>query len=231
MYTILVFMRSDKGEAFLLRRNGKSYREIQAALGVSKGTLSNWFKGVDFSAAIKEELLKEAKKKQARHFSKLNRTRGIALQVQYELAEKEALKELQHFRNVPLFVAGISIYLASGYRQQTNQLRLMTSDAETLILFATFLKTFGGITEADMRLALFINDAKSEVKSKRFWSRTTGIKHFHKTQVSDQSQKLDRMRYGTATLIVSNTILTRKMRVWIDHLPEMVLNTVPKKKK
>ena len=223
-------MRSDKGEAFLLRRNGKSYREIEALLGVSKGTLTNWFRGVDFSAAIKDELIKEAKKKRIRHLNRLNKKRGIALSVQYELAEKEAEKDLQHFRNVPLFVAGISVYLATGQRQSKNQLKLTSANPETIELFVAFLKTFAGLEEKDMRLALFVSDEAAEAKSKRYWSKITGIKRFHKTQVPASAKTAGNgARYGTATVVVHSTVVTKKMRIWIDHLPEMVLNTVPKR--
>ena len=46
-------MRIDKEKAFILRRSGKSYNEICAQLGMSKSTLSNWFRNVDFSKDIK----------------------------------------------------------------------------------------------------------------------------------------------------------------------------------
>ena len=224
-------MRSDKGEAFVLRRQGKSYREISDELDVAVSTLSNWFAGVDFSKAIKEELIKKAKKKSSRHLTQLNKTRGIALSVQYELAEKEALKELQTFRNVPLFVASIAAYWGEGHKHNKNQLRLTNTDPNMLKMFVFFLEKFCDVSVENMRLAIFIYKDLDEAKCKRFWSKHTEIKHFHKVQVLPGRHKTKRLPHGTATVVVTNSIVARKMQLWIDQLPEMVLNTVPKKNK
>lgn len=40
--------------------------------------------------------------------------------------------------------------------------------------------------------------------------------------------KTKRLPYGICTLVVSNTYLKQKMLVWIDQLPNMVLNVVAK---
>lgn len=224
-------MRTDKGRAFVLRRAGKSYQEISAELGVAKSTLSNWFRGVDFSKAIREELTKVANKKAAKHLRELNRTRGIALEVQYEMAEKEALKEMKLYRNVPLFSACIATYRSVGLLAHKNQLRLTNTDPELLRMFVVFLERFCGISQTDLRLAVFIYKDLDEKKCKRYWSRKTGIKTFHKTQILLGQHKTKRLAYGTATVVLTNSIVARKMNTWIDHLPEMVLNTVPQKRK
>ena len=224
-------MRSDKGKAFVLRRAGKSYREIHQELGMSVSTLSNWFKGVDFSEAIKSELTKQAVKKGRRHLMELNRVRGVALGVQYELAEKEALKELRSFRNIPLFVATIAAYWGEGHKHNKNQLRLTNTDPKMLHMFVVFLDKFCSITAEQLRLAIFIYNDLDEQKCKRYWSKRTGIKKFHKVQVLPGRHKERRLPYGTATVVVMNSVIARKMSIWIDHLPEMVLNTVPVNKK
>lgn len=224
-------MRSDKGKAFVLRREGKSYRAIAQELGVSKGTLSNWFAGVDFSEAIKEELIKKAAKKHAQHLGKLNRVRGIALDVKYEMAEKEALKDLESFRNIPLFMSAISAFWATGYSDGKNQLRFSSSDSQLLRLFIAFLEQFCGVSPHDLRLALFIHEEQDEQKCKRYWSKHTGIRSFHKTQMRPGTARGSQFSRGTATVVLMNSYIVKKMNTWIDHLPEIVLNTVPRKKK
>lgn len=231
MYTTMVIMRSDKGEAFLLRRQGKSYREIESKLGVAKSTLSNWFKGVDFSEAIREELTKEASKKSRKRLEDLNRVRGIALAVQYELAEKEALKEMKLYRNLPLFTTALALYWGEGDKLSKNQVRITNTDPAMLLVFMSFLEQVCGVEKHKMRLALFIYKDLDEQKCKRFWRQKLGKVDFHKTQVLPSRHKTKRLPYGVCTLVVSNTYLKKKITVWIDQLPEMVLNTVPKRKK
>lgn len=222
-------MRSDKGKAFLLRREGRSYREISDQLGVAKSTLSNWFKGVDFSAAIKEELTKQATKKNRAHLQQLNRTRGIALTVQYELAKKEALQELKRYRNVPLFTSAIGIYWGEGDRATKSIIRISNTNAQMLQVWVAFLTRICGVPTEKIALAMYLYEDLDETKCRRYWSRQLGIKKFHKTQVLPSRHKTKRLPYGTCNVVVVNTYLKKKLMLWIDQLPEMVLNTVPQK--
>ena len=198
---------------------------------MSLSTLSNWFKGVDFSEAIREELTKAAAKKSSRHIQSLNRTRGIALKVQYELAEKEALKEMKLYRNVPLFTAAVAAYWGEGDKQSRHQLRMTNTDPEMLKIFVTFLRQICGVSDDKIRLAIFIYTDLDEETCKRYWRRKLGVKQFHKTQVLPSRHKTKKLTHGVCTIVVSNTYLKKKLDTWIDQLPEMVLNTVPKKKK
>lgn len=222
-------MRSEKGKAFVLRRSGKSYREISAELGVAKSTLSSWFRGVDFSEAIRTELTKQATKKGARHLRELNRVRGVALQVHYELAEKEALKEMELFRRIPLFTAALAAYWGEGDKATKHQVRITNTDPKMLHLFLQFLLHICQADKDRISIQLFRYTDLDEAKCKRYWSRQTGLKKFHKTQVLPSRHKTNKLPYGVATIVLTDAYLKRKLQVWIDHLPEMVLNTVPQK--
>lgn len=224
-------MRSDKGKAFVLRREGKSYREISAELGVARSTLSNWFKGVDFSEAIREELTKAATKKGTKRLKELNRVRGIALAVQYESAEKEALKEMKLYRNIPLFTTALALYWGEGDKRNKHQVRITNTEPAMLYVFIEFLIKICGVKKEKISLALFSYKDLSEQKSKRYWSKQLGITQYHKTQVLPSRHETNRLPYGVCMVVVSNTYLKRKLMTWIDHLPEMVLNTVSQKKK
>ncbi len=214
-----------------MRRAGKSYREISSELGVAKSTLSNWFKGVDFSEAIKDELTKQAAKKSSRHIQSLNRTRGIALKIQYELAEKEALKEMRLYRNVPLFTTAVAAYWGEGDKATRGMVRLANADPKMLTLFIKFLTEICHVPPDRIKGALYLYPDLDERTCKRYWTKQTGLKTYHKTQVLPIRSKTSRLPYGTCAVLVSNTYLKKKLLFWIDQLPEMVLNTVPKRKR
>lgn len=224
-------MRSDKGEAFLLRRQGKSYREITTQLGVAQSTLSNWFKGVDFSEAIRDELTKTAAKNNGQRLKELGRVRGIALAVQYEQAEKEALKDMKLYRNIPLFTTALGLYWSEGDKTSKATIRVGNTNPALLQVFMAFLTSMCGVPREKIALALHIYPDLDAAKCQRYWSRQLGVKHFHKTQVLPSRRTSERSPYGTCTIVVTNTYLKKKLHVWIDQLPEMVLNTVPQKKK
>jgi len=211
----------------VLRRAGKSYAEIANELGVAKSTLSTWFSGVDFSKAIRSELTKQATKKGAVHLRELHKVRGAALAVRYDLAEKEALKEMELYRRIPLFTTAIAMYWSEGDTYGRNQVRLTSTDPAMLKIFVTFLGTICGIPKDKIHLALFIYPDLSEVKCKRFWAKELGASSFYKTQVLAARKNTKKVSYGLCSVVVSDTYLKRKIMLWIDRLPEMVLNTVP----
>lgn len=217
-------MRSDKGEAFVLRRAGKSYREIATTLGVSKSTLSSWFAGVDFSSAIKEELTKKALKNNKKTLTTLNKTRGISLDVQYRVAEKEAEKELYTYRNTPLFTTAVAMYLVQGDKTTRGRIRLMSQNPAVLGLFRRFLMVICGVREEKIKACLFLSEGHSEAECIKYWKNETGITQFHKAQWLKE-QKGSTSPFGTCALLTSSTHIKHKLLLWIDQLPQVVLNT------
>jgi len=223
-FAIIVTMRTDKEKAFELRRQGKSYKTISDELGMSKSTLSHWFKSVDFSEEVKKHLSKEVYVAGKQRLLNLNTTRGVLLKVRYEYAEKEALEDLkQHYRN-PLFVAAVAAYWGEGDKANNGLVRLINTDPKMIALFKRFLTEIANVQEEKLRGALYIYNDLDEATCKKFWIKRTGLKHFHKTMTLPSRQKDKKVHNGMCSLVVSSTYLKKKMLVWIDHLPEMVLN-------
>ena len=220
-------MRTDKELAFTLRKQGKSYREIHNELGMSVSTLSNWFKGVDFSEEIKKSLTTQSKIKSTKRLHFLNKVRGDLLAAHYEQAKKEALEELENNLHNPLFIAVIAAYWGEGDKLSRNHVRLTNTDPAMLRMFVTFLKNYSHISMDRVSLALFIYKDLDNETSKKYWANEVGITKFHKTQVLPSRHKTRRLPYGTCAVILTDSYLKRKMSVWIDQMPKMVLNMVP----
>lgn len=220
-------MRTDKDQAFNLRKQGKSYKEIALIMNVAKSTLSNWFKGVDFLEDIKKTIAERANQENSIRLKNLNKARGDILTAYYVQAEKEAVEELKKYIGNPLFVSGIVAYWGEGDKSQSSLVRLANSDARMIKLFYDFLITFCDIKHEKIRGALYLYDDLVELECKKYWENNTGLKYFHKTMILPSRHKTKKLPFGTCTVLVSNTYLKRKMLLWIDQLPKMVLNTVP----
>ena len=107
-------MRKDKNIAFELRKQGKSYREIQREINISRSTLCKWFKNEEWSNHIKYKnntgnliLTKD-------RILKLNLARSDKLKALYDRAHIEATQEFEVFKKDPLFMAGLMVYAGEG---------------------------------------------------------------------------------------------------------------------
>jgi transcriptional regulator with XRE-family HTH domain len=223
-YAIIVSMRTDKNHAIELRKQGKSYTQICEELRVAKSTLSNWFHGTDFSEAIRQELTKKAIDASTVHIEALNKARGDTLVALYERAETEALQEIETYKHSPLFLIAVATYWGEGDKSSKNQVRLTNTDQKMLRIFLNFLIEICLVPKEKIRVALFIYEDLDEKECRNYWSKNLDLSHFHKTMILPSRHKTKRLPYGTCTIIVSNSYLKKKMLVWIDQLPKIILN-------
>ena len=224
-------MRTDKELAFTLRKQGRSYKEIHNELGMSVSTLSNWFKNVDFSEEIKLSVIARAQKLSTARLQSLNQARGDLLHAYYAQAETEAVKELKKNINNPLFTSAVAAYWGEGDKLTKNQIRLTNTDPQMIRLFKSFHVNICTVPTQKLRCALFIYEDLNETTCRNYWKQQTGIENFHKTMVLPSRHKTKRLPYGICTLVVSSAYLKKKMNIWIDQMPKIVLNMVPEKGK
>lgn len=217
-------MRTDKNDAFILRKQGKSYREICKQLGVARSTLSKWFKGTDFSEAIREELTKSAIQTSTMRLEVLNKARGDTLDALYARAEIEAIHEANLHATNPLFVTAVASYWGEGDKLHKNQLRITNTDPVMIKIFVKFLLEICKVPKEKIRVALFIYEDLIEETCREYWSSQLHLKNFHKTMVLPSRHKTRRLPYGICTIIVTNSYLKRKMSVWIDQISKIILN-------
>lgn len=219
-------MRTDKQRAFSLRKQGKSYKEIRRDLGMSISTLSNWFKDVEFFKEIKLSIAEQAKIKSTAHLQVLNKARGDLLKTYYIQADVEAKKELLENICNPLFISAVVAYWGEGDKSTGSSVRLANTDPQMIKLFLEFLVSFCLVPKDKIRGALYIYEDLDDITCRQYWTKMTGLEHFHKTMVLPSRHKTKKLPYGTCTILVSSTYLKKKLLTWIDHLPKMVLNTV-----
>jgi len=175
---------------------------------------------------IKLTVAKQAQLKSTARLRLLHKVRGDVLKAHYLQAEVEAKNELSENINNPLFVTAVAAYWGEGDKATSSIVRLANTDPKMIKLFLDFLVLFCSVPKDKIRGALYIYEDLDDVICRQYWTKMTGIEHFHKTMVLPSRHKTKKLPYGTCTVLVSNTYLKRKMLFWIDQLPEIVLNTV-----
>ena len=162
-------------KAIELRKTGKSVKDIGKLLNVSSSTVSLWVRHVPLSQSQKD-LLTE------RVFSALQRGRIKAELVQRELREKRnrlltraAIKKLGRFTKRDLFVAGIALYWAEGFKKD-NRLGFANSDPQMIRLFLKWLDVLE-VPKSSLRLRVGVNisHANRLEDIQAYWSQQTGV--------------------------------------------------------
>lgn len=212
-------MRKDKEKAYILRKEGKSYREISQVLGVPKSTLSCWLKNEAWSREIGERL---ASTESFEHPAKLklmvegNKKRWKLLHEQYRQA---AIKEFKKLKKEPLFLAGLMLYWGEGEKQsKSSVVRLANSDPALLRIFYLFLRRVIKVPEDKIWAWLLLYPDLVDSVQKSFWSKSIGFStdKFKKSIYIKGKHPTKRLSYGVCTIFVQSRELKEKILKWIE---------------
>lgn len=197
-------MRKDKLEAFRLRKEGKTYNQISKILGVSKGTLSCWFKNADWSQKISESNSKSNYSPEKINLMHSARQRQLA--AHYDLMRQTAAVDVAKYANDPLFVAGLMAYACEGDKLSNNLVRITNSDARVLLFFKKFIEKFYPDLAPKLKISVLLYPDLDTDLCLKTWSRFLAIPlyKFHKPVVIQGRHKTRRLQHGVATLIISS---------------------------
>lgn len=211
-------MRRDKQIAIDLRRQGKSYREIEKALKISRGTLSAWFKGQDWA----DEISKKNSQKQwalgHEKMKRLNMMRRVKFAFNYGLAEEEAVKEFEVYKNEPLFWAGLMIYAGEGDKKSPNVTRVSNSESHLHKIWLKFGLKYLRVEEGMVRFNVLIYPDLDQENTEKYWSNETGIPRtqFHKTQTIQGKETTKKLQNGVGISILSSRVaIKKKLLKWL----------------
>ncbi|MBP6856173.1 MAG: helix-turn-helix domain-containing protein [Candidatus Pacebacteria bacterium] len=216
-------MRRDKQKAIDLRKEGRSYRDIAKELKVSKGTLSAWFKGQEWSDQISKSNIEKEYSRAPEKMKRINMMRRVKFAFTYGVAEEEAVREFEVYKNEPLFNAGLMLYVGEGEKASKPALRIANTDFEVHKVFIQFLTRYFGIGRARVRIFLHLYPDLDEKICIDKWAKELNLNQsqFYKTQRIQGKDMKRKLQFGVGTTIISSTALKRKLFVWIKLAFEM----------
>jgi len=164
-------MRQDKEKAFLLRRQGKSYREIQKDLGMSRSTVSLWFKDIGWSKKIKKNLVKKHDMALVEKMKKMTERAGEKRLQLYKNKREEAVRLYEQFSRDQLFTSGLMVYWGEGDSKLENgKIRVANSNPLMIKLFYLFLKKYLPEIAIKSKIYLILYPDLNDDVCKRYWS-------------------------------------------------------------
>lgn len=221
-------MRQDKEKAILLRKQGKSYNEITEILGIPKSTLSFWLRNVKMPTEIEKEFWNKTRKKWAQNITTFNKERAKIIREKSRQAQATASKDIGKLSKRELFLVGVALYWAEGYKKTRWRIDFSNSDSLMIKLVMRFFREICNVKEDKFFATAQIHPNITPQKAVNYWSRITKIpkKQFLKTYTritptSKRKRAFNTLPYGTLRVSVSDVEITNKMKGWISGLEKV----------
>lgn len=205
---MLSVMKTDEQRrARELRAEGKSVKEIQLALGVSRSSVSLWVRDV----ALTEDQ-RHALAARVREGPLVAGERSAAAARAIRRAHQEEGRRLARERD-GLYAAGCMLYWAEGSKKR-NQVCLVNSDPELVVFFARFLRVHFDVEPGAMRVTcnLFADHLGRQHEIEGFWLTRLDLPDacLLKSTVNVYSKysvkkRVGKLPYGTCRLVVYST--------------------------
>lgn len=223
-------MRPDKKVAISLRKTGQSYLQISQVLEVPKSTLSYWLKNIKISKRAQAKISKRAYTKSVEALIKRNKNQTILAGLKAKDIIKKSTEEAKQLIDNKLFVAGVSLYWAEGYKKgaygsKYKSVDFTNSDPEMIKVMMKFFRKICKVKEDKFKLLLMAHPNMDIGKSISFWSNLTNLPYsqFSKTQtlISKSSKFVrppDSLHYGTIHIRVYDVAIFYKIIGWINGL-------------
>lgn len=221
-------MNKKKFQAQNLRDTGYSYNMIQSKLGISKSTLSNWFRDRPFTP--NHEVLKRIQ-----HGPIKSATRSHNQKVK-EIEEllKFGAKEIGNLTKRDLWLLGLGIYIGEGTKSY-DSIRLANADPMVIKLTLKWFKEIIGVSNKNILIRLHLYPDNNEKVCIKYWKDITELplKSFYKTYIDQRINKTmikrKKLPFGTAHITIRangnkdyGVRLSRRMSGWMHGVLSQV---------
>jgi hypothetical protein len=227
-------MRQDKTKAIILRKAGNSYNQISKALEIPKSTLSYWLGDLKISKKSQEKILSRARKLSIEGLVRRNKNQTVIAKERANEIRNEAKKESFGMMHDSLFLTGLALYWAEGYKKGANgskwkSIDFANSDPEMIKVIMKFFRKFLQIYDSKIKIQLMTHKNINIDKAVKFWSNLTRIpeNQFIKScsavsKASKGKRNPNSLTYGTVHIRINDVKLFFRIIGWIDGLKEKI---------
>lgn len=221
-------------KALSLRKKGYSYNEINKLFGIPKSTLSSWFSNLSLSQKAQIRIRKRIESGTLNGLVERNKAQTALAQIRVRKIRRISKNEIKKFSEKDLFIIGISLYWAEGYkrvvkvngREVTHHPISFTNSDEIMVnVFVSFLKKIMKVPSERIKLELRIFQHTNKEEAVSYWSKVSGIpkENFGKvssiiSRSSIGKRPFNRLPFGTVAVRVCDTDKFHKLMGWIDGM-------------
>lgn len=222
-------MKTKQYTATLLRKQGKSYNEINQILGIPKSTLSYWLKDVEMPVGIKKKFWDKTRRKWAYNITQFNKKRAILARERAEKIQCLASKDIHKLSKRELFLVGVALYWAEGHKRSRWRADFSNADPGMIKLMMRFFREICHVREDRFFAAAQIHPNVTAEGAINYWSKITRIpknqflKTYSRVTPSSKGKRaINRLPYGTLRVSVSHMELINKIKGWILGLEKLI---------
>jgi len=227
---------NEKGQKIIaLRKQGKTYSEIETILKLPKSTVGWWLRGVKMDKLVEKKTLERCRKKWRKNILNYNNIYAKirseeAANIREKIAQK-ASEEIGEIAEYNLRLIGSALYWAEGNTKSRHMLRFANSNPDIIKVIMKFFQKICGIPDEKIKARVHLHPNISQKESEKYWSKITGLSrdHFQKPQVqisraSKGKRKKNTLPYGTLHLTICNTAKACTVKGWIRGISEKISN-------
>ena len=227
-------MRQDKSVAIKLRKAGNSYNQISKKLDIPKSTLSYWLSDLKISTEAKSKISARSNATSTAALIKRNKMQTVLAKERSADIRKAAKKESYELMSSPLFLTGISLYWAEGYKKgaegsKWKSVDFANSDPEMIEVIMKFFRKFLVQDDSKIKVQIMVHKNIDIDKAVRFWSKLTKLAkgQFIKSSIaiskaSKNKRNPNSLTYGTVHIRINDVKLFFRIIGWIDGLKEKI---------
>ena len=216
----------EKVKARLLRKNGESIKAIAKKIKVSPSTVSLWVRDIQLTSLQIKQLEKNLKDP---HYGRRHAYLQKIIQKRIRKEEqllKKGIKEVSLLTKRELFLIGISLYWAEGFKKD-SQVGFANTDPSMIKLFIRWIIECCGFTTLDLspRVTVNISHAHRVHVIENYWSTITQIpitqfqKPYFQKVIWQKQFENEEQYYGVLRLKVKKSIDSlRLIKGWIEGL-------------
>lgn len=181
---------ADRERARALRLEGKTYKQIRAAIGVSSSTLSLWLRD-----------LPHPQPDRAAHAEHMRRVLNARRSEQREARKSSAFAQIGEVSDRELLLVGTALYWAEGVKDKPYQRRelitFINSDPGMIRLFLRWLDLVG-VEESRRQYRVSIHESADLAAAERYWRGVVGAAQadFRKATLKRHNPKTVRKQVG-----------------------------------
>lgn len=214
-----------KVAAIALRKQGKTYSEIQRAIPVAKSTLSLWFHEVKLAQHQIQRITQKRIDGQRKGALARRNQRKLDQKTIWEISEKE----IDLLSERELWLIGIALYWAEGSKEKEwapgGRVIFSNSDPRMIRVFLRWIQVFGTTTIHRARIDIYIHEnMRGDISNVlAYWSRELNLPtkafagvYFKRNKVTTKRKNTGLLYNGLLRVSISrSSILQRKIEGWI----------------